>query len=96
MDAMAALKAPAGKQDAKAAANAVPRDRAAPNDAETDAGSQAAASDASALMDADRKAAELKSEILKAVQPSKDASPQPHIEVRRTGAGTLDQPHGRF
>ena len=41
------------------------------------------------LTDADRKAAELKSEILKAVQTSKDASPQPHVEVRRTGAGTL-------
>lgn len=38
---------------------------------------------------ADLKAAELKKEILKAVQPSKDATPQPHIEVRRTGAGTL-------
>ena len=88
MDAVAALKAPAGKQDAKAAANAVPRE-GLPNDAKTDVGSQAAASDASALTDADRKAAELKSAILKAVQTSKDASPQPHVEVRRTGAGTL-------
>ena len=50
---------------------------------------QAAASDASAVTDADRKAAELKSEILKAVQTSKDVSPKPHVEVRRTGAGTL-------
>ena len=88
MDAVAALKAPAGKQDAKAPANAVPRE-GLPNDAKTDVGSQAAASDASALTDADRKAAELKSAILKAVQTSKDASPQPHVEVRRTGAGTL-------
>jgi chemotaxis protein MotB len=38
---------------------------------------------------ADQKAAELKREILKAVQPAKDVTPQPHIEVRRTGAGTL-------
>jgi chemotaxis protein MotB len=38
--------------------------------------------------EADRKAAELKSEILKAVS-AKDVSPQPHLEVRRTGAGTL-------
>jgi chemotaxis protein MotB len=37
----------------------------------------------------DREAAELKREILKAVQSTKDISPQPHIEVRRTGAGTL-------
>ncbi|MBM6580025.1 MotB family protein [Microvirga sp. BT689] len=38
---------------------------------------------------ADLKAAELKSEILKAVQPGKDVAPKPHIDVRRTGAGTL-------
>ncbi|WP_246498261.1 MotB family protein [Microvirga soli] len=38
---------------------------------------------------ADQKAAELKREILKAVQPTKEVTPQPHIEVRRTGAGTL-------
>ena len=38
---------------------------------------------------ADQKAAELKREILKAVQPTKDVTPQPHIDVRRTGAGTL-------
>jgi chemotaxis protein MotB len=38
---------------------------------------------------ADQKAAELKRDILKAVQPTKDVTPQPHIEVRRTGAGTL-------
>jgi chemotaxis protein MotB len=38
---------------------------------------------------ADQKAAELKREILQAVQPTKDITPQPHIEVRRTGAGTL-------
>ncbi|MBD2745543.1 MotB family protein [Microvirga sp. BT688] len=38
---------------------------------------------------ADQKAAELKREIFKAVQTTKDVTPQPHIEVRRTGAGTL-------
>ena len=38
---------------------------------------------------ADQKAAELKREIMKAVQPGSDASPKPHIEVRRTGAGTI-------
>ncbi|ANY79435.1 hypothetical protein BB934_15400 [Microvirga ossetica] len=87
MDAVAALKAPTGKQDSKAAA-ARPG-QPAPNDTPADGGSQSAASDASAVTDADRKAAELKSEILKAVQASKDVSPQPHVEVRRTGAGTL-------
>jgi chemotaxis protein MotB len=51
--------------------------------------SQASNADAKAIAAADMKAAELKREILKAVQPSQDASPQPHIEVRRTGAGTL-------
>jgi chemotaxis protein MotB len=38
---------------------------------------------------ADQKAAELKREIMNAVEESKATSPQPHIEVRRTGAGTL-------
>ncbi len=51
--------------------------------------SQASSTDSDAAKMADIKAAELKSEILKAVQPLKDFSPQPHIEVRRTGAGTL-------
>lgn len=51
--------------------------------------SQSSSTDSDAAKMADIKAAELKSEILKAVQPSKDFSPQPHIEVRRTGAGTL-------
>jgi len=59
------------------------------------AGSQAATPGSSAEQSAaeanaaDQKAAELKREILKAVQPAKDVTPQPHIEVRRTGAGTL-------
>jgi chemotaxis protein MotB len=44
---------------------------------------------ASEVNAADQKAAELKRDILKAVQPTKDVTPQPHIEVRRTGAGTL-------
>lgn len=38
---------------------------------------------------ADLKAAELKDEIAKAIEPTKDRSPSPTIEVRRTGAGTL-------
>lgn len=37
----------------------------------------------------DLTAAELKQEILKAVQAQQDKSPAPQIEVRRTGAGTL-------
>ncbi|WP_201829855.1 MotB family protein [Microvirga zambiensis] len=84
MDAVAALKATAGKQDSKIATAA--RDgQSVPTDAAAAGNAQAA----DALTDADRKAAELKREILKAVQTSKDASPQPHVEVRRTGAGTL-------
>lgn len=59
--------------------------RAAPSAA---AGSPAEQS-AAELNAADQKAAELKREILKAVQTVKDVTPQPHIEVRRTGAGTL-------
>jgi len=38
---------------------------------------------------ADLKAAELKREIMMAVQPGTDAAPKPLIEVRRTGAGTM-------
>lgn len=38
---------------------------------------------------ADLKAAALKDEIAMAVEPTKDRSPSPTIEVRRTGAGTL-------
>ncbi|WP_134496188.1 MotB family protein [Microvirga pakistanensis] len=38
---------------------------------------------------ADLRAAELKREIMNAVQPGMDAAPQPRIEVRRTGAGTM-------
>ncbi|NBJ11008.1 MotB family protein [Microvirga arsenatis] len=48
-----------------------------------------AAANVSAEAASDQKAAELKREILKAVQIPRDAAPQPHIEVRRTGAGTL-------
>jgi chemotaxis protein MotB len=44
---------------------------------------------ASEVNAADQKAAELKRDILKAVQPTRDVTPQPHIDVRRTGAGTL-------
>ena len=49
----------------------------------------AAAPAASADDVADLKAAELKREIMKAVQPGTDAAPKPLIEVRRTGAGTM-------
>lgn len=38
---------------------------------------------------ADQKAAELKKEIMDAVKETRDQSPKPQIEVRRTGAGTL-------
>ncbi|SCY06109.1 MotB family protein [Microvirga guangxiensis] len=38
---------------------------------------------------ADLKAAELKKEIMNAVQPGRNATPRPQIEVRRTGAGTV-------
>lgn len=38
---------------------------------------------------ADQKAAELKKEIMDAVQETRDKSPKPQIEVRRTGSGTL-------
>jgi len=41
------------------------------------------------LKPADLQAAELKSEIAKALELNKDRSPSPQIEVRRTGAGTL-------
>jgi chemotaxis protein MotB len=55
----------------------------------SNSGAQLSDTETNVATDADRKAAELKREILKAVQASKDASPQPHVEVRRTGAGTL-------
>jgi len=41
------------------------------------------------VSEADRKAAELKSEISKAVDFTRDSSASPVVEVRRTGAGTL-------
>ena len=41
------------------------------------------------VTDADRKAAELKNEVAKAVQTGRDTSASPTIEVKRTGAGTL-------
>jgi chemotaxis protein MotB len=56
---------------------------------QTTARGSSAEQNASEANAADRKAAELKREILKAVQPAKEGMPQPHIEVRRTGAGTL-------
>jgi chemotaxis protein MotB len=95
MDAVAALsqKSPAGSRlDPEAGIKAAtPRQRQDPqqNGASSDSGVQASNIDPSAATMAEMKAAELKREILKAVQTSKDASAQPHVEVRRTGAGTL-------
>jgi chemotaxis protein MotB len=95
MDAVAALsqKSPvSSKPDSKAPIKApTPNENqeAQPNGTPSDPGLQASNIDPNSATMADLKAAELKREILKAVQPSKDASPQPHIEVRRTGAGTL-------
>lgn len=59
-----------------------------PNGTSPDPGPQATGIDPNAATMADLKAAELKREILKAVQ-AKSVSPQPHVEVRRTGTGTL-------
>jgi chemotaxis protein MotB len=82
MDAIASDQKTAGKratpQDGKAAPGSVAEQNAT--------GGSQGATEANA---ADLKAAELKSEILKAVQPGKDAAPKPQIDVRRTGAGTL-------
>ncbi|UVF20278.1 MotB family protein [Microvirga terrae] len=95
MDAVAALSqkpATGGRPDSKTAAKPSASNEGSDmqaNGTASDPGAQASDSDASAATAADMKAAELKREILKAVQPSKDATPQPHIEVRRTGAGTL-------
>jgi chemotaxis protein MotB len=95
MDAVAALsqKSQAGsKSDPRASVKApTPDESREPqlNGTSSDPGLQASNIDPNAAAMADLKAAELKKEILKAVQPAKDASPQPHIEVRRTGAGTL-------
>ncbi len=95
MDAVAALsqKSPAGGRLAsKAPAGTSPsneRPDMQSNGPTSDVASQGSNVELNAATAADMKAAELKGEILKAVQPSKDASPQPHIEVRRTGAGTL-------
>jgi chemotaxis protein MotB len=95
MDAVAALsqKSPAGsKSDPKASVKGRTPDESQEqqlNGTSSDPGLQASNIDPNAATMADLKAAELKREILKAVQPAKDVSPQPHIEVRRTGAGTL-------
>ena len=90
LDAVAALsQSPvAGRQDKASKAS----DESAlmqPNDGALDPADQAANAGPSAASAADLKAAELKSEIMKAVQPMKGGTSQPHIEVRRTGAGTL-------
>jgi len=95
IDALAAStrKAPSaeGQREARAANAAAdvaaPAASAAPSEAQT--GASPAAPGAAADNAADQKAAELKRDIMNAVQEAKDASPKPHIEVRRTGAGTL-------
>jgi chemotaxis protein MotB len=94
MDAVAALsqKTQAGNRPDSTSTKALPSSEglgAQPNGALPDSGLQASNIAPNAATAADLKAAELKRNILKAIQPSKDASPQPHIEVRRTGAGTL-------
>ncbi|WP_262299133.1 MotB family protein [Microvirga sesbaniae] len=95
MDAVAALSQkpatgarPDSRTATKPSASNEGRDMQA-NGAAPDPGTQVSDNDANAATAADLKAAELKREILKAVQPAKDTTPQPHIEVRRTGAGTL-------
>jgi chemotaxis protein MotB len=95
MDAVAALSQKptiGSRPDLKASAKA-PTPNATqepqPNGTSPDSSAQASNVDPNPASVADLKAAELKSEIMKAVQPTKDVTPQPHIEVRRTGAGTL-------
>ena len=56
---------------------------------EAKAGAVPEMANASPEVAADQKAAELKQEILNAVQANRDTSPKPHVEVRRTGSGTL-------
>jgi len=53
------------------------------------AGAATEAQALSAEAEADLKAAELKQEIMRAVEGGKDPAPKPQVEVRRTGAGTL-------
>lgn len=95
MDAVAALsqKSPTGgRSDSKTPPRTSPSNESQDmqsNSLTSDAAPQDSNVGSNAATAADMKAAELKREILRAVQPSKDASPQPHIEVRRTGAGTL-------
>ena len=95
MDAVAALSQkspPGGRSDSKTPPRTSPSNESQDmqsNSLTSDAAPQDSNVGSNAATAADMKAAELKREILRAVQPSKDASPQPHIEVRRTGAGTL-------
>lgn len=93
MDAVAALSRTAvtGRPDKASAKPMMPDENAQvqTSGASLNPATQDPSADSDAASAADLKAAELKSEIMKAVQPAKDATPQPHIEVRRTGAGTL-------
>lgn len=81
-------KAPAAGEPAYKTANA-----AAPLQAK-DSSQEQASEDMEAFVSsseeaADLKAAELKREIMRAVQPESDTAPKPQVEVRRTGAGTM-------
>ena len=94
MDAVAALsqKSQAGSKPESASSakmSSTESQGQQPNGASPDSGLQAAGIERERSNDGGLKAAELKREIIEAVQPSKDVSPQPHVEVRRTGAGTL-------
>ncbi|MCG7392043.1 MotB family protein [Microvirga sp. ACRRW] len=80
------------QKDVKSGAVAASMEQKASDQKNSPDGKSASATEASATSTedaADRKVAELKNEIMNAVQPGKDASPRPHIEVRRTGAGTV-------
>ncbi len=93
MDAVAALSQNpvTGRPDKGSSKAAMPEGNAQMqlNGGSQEPADQALHPDPNAASAADQKAAELKSEIMKAVQPTKDVTPQPHIEVRRTGSGTL-------
>ncbi|PVE22474.1 MotB family protein [Microvirga sp. KLBC 81] len=88
-----ALAATAPKAQPDASHTAKPEDANASADAVAASGTQmspaAAVSTEPVDKAADQKAAELKKDIMDAAQETRDRSPKPQIEVRRTGAGTL-------
>jgi len=90
LDAVAALsRSPVAGRPDKASKAPDESAQTQPNGASLGPADQVANASSGAASVADLKAAELKSEIMRAVQPMKGGTPQPHIEVRRTGAGTL-------